>query len=423
MKLTPVKGTNDYLPEEVALRDRLQDIILRDYRAAGFKRITTPILEDIENLDHSDGGENLALIFKIVKRGEKLTSVLDEASGKVPLSEALKENDLCDLGLRYDLTLPLSRYYANNRAKLPLPMKVIQLDRVYRAERPQKGRMREFIQCDIDIIGTESYTAEVELILTTARALSDIGLDDFTVRINDRSLLKAMIASCGIPDEKSDSVCIELDKLDKIGWEGVNSELYEKGIYGEASARLEALMSKSPFTIDDAEGAVPGSPAAANLRRIMSAVTELNPELKVVYDPTLVRGQGYYTGTVFEVSSGSFGSSVAGGGRYDGLIGKFTGENIPAVGFSIGFERIFSILSAKKDMFESGRKSVAVFYDEDENGQTPFIAAERIAETLRGEYDVSLMVSPSAKKFGKTLNNLKQSGYYGFYKDGEVKPL
>ena len=165
MKLTPVKGTNDYLPEEVALRDRLQDIILRDYRAAGFRRISTPILEDIENLDHSDGGENLALIFKVLKRGEKLTSALSEASDV----SAVKENDLADMGLRYDLTLPLSRYYANNRAKLPLPMKVIQLDRVYRAERPQKGRLREFVQCDIDIIGTSSYTAEVELILTTAK--------------------------------------------------------------------------------------------------------------------------------------------------------------------------------------------------------------------------------------------------------------
>ena len=417
MKLTPVKGTNDYLPEEVALRDRLQDIILRDYRAAGFRRISTPILEDIENLDHSDGGENLALIFKVLKRGEKLTSALSEASDV----SAVKENDLADMGLRYDLTLPLSRYYANNRAKLPLPMKVIQLDRVYRAERPQKGRLREFVQCDIDIIGTSSYTAEVELILTTAKALSDIGLDDFTVRINDRSLLKAMIASCGIAEEQSDSVCIELDKLDKIGWDGVSSELYEKGIYGEATEKLKALMSRTPFTISDAESAVPGSPAAQNLLMIMSAAAELDPSLRVVYDPTLVRGQGYYTGTVFEVSSGSFGSSVAGGGRYDGLIGKFTGENIPAVGFSIGFERIFSILSAKGGAVPGARKGVVVFYD----GGDPdaFISAERTAVTLRDEYDVTLMTEPPQKKFGKTLGSLRQSGYFGYFRDGGIKPL
>ena len=416
MKLTPVKGTNDYLPEEVALRDRLQDIILRDYRAAGFRRISTPILEDIENLDHSDGGENLALIFKVLKRGEKLTSALQEKA-----AADLSENDLADMGLRYDLTLPLSRYYANNRAKLPMPMKVIQLDRVYRAERPQKGRLREFVQCDIDIIGSESYTCEVELILTTAKALSDIGLSDFTVRINDRSLLKAMIASCGIREEDSDSVCIVLDKLDKIGWDGVENELYEKGMAGEASAKLRALMNVSPFTVDEAAAAAPGCPAAGNLRKIMSAVAELDPSLKVEYDPTLVRGQGYYTGTVFEVSSGSFGSSVAGGGRYDGLIGKFTGEDIPAVGFSIGFERIFSILSANREAFEGGRKAVIVFYPEDDG--EAFIAAEKTAATLRAEYDVSLMAEPSPKKFGKTLNSLKQSGYYGFWKDGGVKPL
>ncbi len=413
MKITPVKGTNDYLPEEAALRDRLQDTILKAYRASGYTRISTPILEDLENLDNSDGGENLALIFKIMKRGDKFISAAEEAKTAAEPSE----NTFCDLGLRYDLTLPLSRYYANNRAKLPLPFKVIQLDRVYRAERPQKGRMREFVQCDIDIIGDSSYTAEVDLILTTARALRGIGLDDFTVRINDRVLLKAIISSCGVSSEMNDSVCIVLDKLDKIGWDGVCAEMSEKGIADTVVTALRELMSRSPFNLEDAAEAVSGE-TADNLKKIINAVKRIDPALDIVYDPTLVRGQGYYTGTVFEIVSASFGSSVAGGGRYDGLIGKFTGEDTPAVGFSIGFERIFSILSARGDKAEGLRPAVAVFYDT-ENHEESFISAELKAAELRDRYDVTLVEEPSRKKFGRTLERLRQSGYYGYLKENE----
>ena len=206
MKITPVKGTADYLPSEVLVRDYLQSTILETYRSCGFERITTPIIEDIENLDKSEGGENLNLIFKIMKRGEKLDEAIASSDPK----------ELSDMGLRYDLTLPLTRYYANNRAKLPSPFKVIQIDKVYRAERPQKGRMREFMQCDIDIIGSDSYTAEVELIGTTAKALRNIGFDNFFIRVNDRRLLKAIIMSAGFEESDCDSVCISLDKLDKI---------------------------------------------------------------------------------------------------------------------------------------------------------------------------------------------------------------
>ena len=238
MKVTPVKGTNDYLPKEVEIRDYLQQKILEVYLANGFEHIITPVIEDIENLDKSDGGENLNLIFKIMKRGDKLDKAL--ASGVT--SE--NENVLADMGLRYDLTLPLSRYYANNKDKLTLPMKCIQMDRVYRAERPQKGRLREFIQCDIDIIGSESNDSEIELILTTTKALQAIGMKNFKVKLNDRRLLRAVLMQMGFAENELDSVCITFDKLDKIGMDGVEAELTEKGIeYGEVE---QGIMIETP---------------------------------------------------------------------------------------------------------------------------------------------------------------------------------
>ena len=223
MKITPVKGTNDYLPKEVEIRDYLQDKILKVYKANGFEHIITPIIEDIENLDKSEGGENLNLIFKILKRGDKLEKALNSGVS------ADNENELSDMGLRYDLTLPLSRYYANNKDKLTLPMKCIQIDRVYRAERPQKGRLREFIQCDIDIIGSDSTDSEIELILTTTEALDAIGLKNYKVKLNDRRLLRAVLESFGFKSEELDSVCITFDKMDKIGLSGVKEELTDKG--------------------------------------------------------------------------------------------------------------------------------------------------------------------------------------------------
>ena len=241
MKVTPVKGTNDYLPKEVEIRDYLQQKILEVYLANGFEHIITPVIEDIENLDKSDGGENLNLIFKIMKRGDKLDKAL--ASGVT--SE--NENVLADMGLRYDLTLPLSRYYANNKDKLTLPMKCIQMDRVYRAERPQKGRLREFIQCDIDIIGSESNDSEIELILTTTKALQAIGMKNFKVKLNDRRLLRAVLMQMGFAENELDSVCITFDKLDKIGMDGVEAELTEKGIeYGEVE---QGIMIETPAAV------------------------------------------------------------------------------------------------------------------------------------------------------------------------------
>lgn len=396
MKITPVKGTADYLPNEVLIRDYLQNSILETYRSCGFERISTPIIEDIENLDKSDGGENLNLIFKIMKRGEKLDEAL--ATGN--------EKEIADMGLRYDLTLPLTRYYANNRAKLQNPFKVIQIDRVYRAERPQKGRMREFYQCDIDIIGSDSWTAEVELITTTAKALHNIGFTRFGIRINDRRLLKAIIMGAGFAENECDSVCISLDKLDKIGFDGVKAELIEKGFDSANVEKLIESIGTTLFTLDDAEKLCGKLDCIDNLRKIMDAANSLADGFEVTYDMTLVRGQGYYTGTVFEISSPDFKGAIGGGGRYDNLIGKFLGESIPAVGFSIGFERLCAILLEQKYKIPTQKKKFAVIYNDDN-----FIDALKYADTLREEYDVALY--QSVKKLGKLFAKLEESGFCG----------
>ena len=396
MKITPVKGTADYLPNEVLIRDYLQNSILETYRSCGYERISTPIIEDIENLDKSDGGENLNLIFKIMKRGEKLEEALSTGN----------EKEIADMGLRYDLTLPLTRYYANNRAKLQNPFKVIQIDRVYRAERPQKGRMREFYQCDIDIIGSDSWTAEVELITTTAKALHNIGFTRFGIRINDRRLLKAIIMGAGFAENECDSVCISLDKLDKIGFDGVKAELIEKGFDCANVGKLMDSIGTTPFTLDDAEKLCGKLDCIDNLRKIMDAANSLADGFEVTYDMTLVRGQGYYTGTVFEISSPDFKGAIGGGGRYDNLIGKFLGESIPAVGFSIGFERLCAILLEQKYKIPTQKKKFAVIYNDDN-----FIDALKYADTLRDEYDVALY--QSVKKLGKLFAKLEESGFCG----------
>ena len=405
MKTTTVKGANDYLPEEMLLRDYLQNTILGVYRAAGFSRISTPAIEDAENLDKSEGGENLNLIFKILKRGDKLKEAL----------EAEDYNNLSDLGLRYDLTLPLCRYYSNNKAKLMLPMKCIQIDRVWRAERPQKGRLREFQQCDIDILGSESPDCEIELIGTTAKALLAIGIDRFTVKVNDRRILWSLLVSCGFSEDAFDSTCITIDKLDKIGADGVRKELEEKGANVTAVEKLMNFLSLGEFSLDAVEALTGDKESADRLRYIIGSSVELSDgRYGVVYDPTLIRGQGYYTGTVFEVAAEDFRGSVAGGGRYDKLIGKFIGESVPAVGFSIGFERIFSILTEKGYKIPDARKRIAVIY---EGGSAT--AAIRAAELFRNEYDVSLFEKP--KKLGKLLSRLENAGFDGFHVLGETE--
>ncbi len=408
MKVTSVKGTNDYLPNEVEIRDYLQNKILSVYTENGFEHIVTPILEDIENLDKSEGGENLNLIFKIMKRGDKL----DKALAKGVTSE--NENELADMGLRYDLTLPLSRYYANNKDKLTLPMKCIQMDRVYRAERPQKGRLREFIQCDIDIIGSDSADSEVELILTTTKALKAIGLKNFKVKLNDRRLLRAVLMQMGFKESELDSVCITFDKMDKIGMDGVKEELTEKEFDNTAIQKFVEFLSKKDFSLNSLKDMLEDKTPVESLEYIMNVVNELSDNsFDVVFDLSLVRGQGYYTGTVFEVESIDFKGAVAGGGRYDNLIGKFLNQSIPAVGFSIGFERIFSILMENGIDVEHKSKKIAVMYDEGS-----LVEAIKTADKLRSEGNIaSIYVRP--KKMGKFLNKLEERNYDGFIVAGQ----
>lgn len=403
MKVTSVKGTNDYLPNEVLIRDYLQNKILEVYKANGFEHIVTPIIEDIENLDKSEGGENLNLIFKILKRGDKLEKAL--ASGVTPANE----NELADMGLRYDLTLPLSRYYANNKEKLVLPMKCIQIDRVYRAERPQKGRLREFIQCDIDIIGSESTDSEIELILTTTKALDAIGLKNYKVKVNDRRLLHAVLETFGFETDDLDSVCITFDKMDKIGLDGVKAELIDKQFDKAAIDRFTDFLTAGDFSLSSIRELLEDKTPVDSLCNIIETVNVLSKgAYDIVFDLSLVRGQGYYTGTVFEIESIDFKGAVAGGGRYDNLIGKFLNERVPAVGFSIGFERIFSILMQNGVAMDDSQKKIAVMYGEDE-----LILAMATADDLRRKgYIASLYLKP--KKLGKFLSKLEERGYSGF---------
>lgn len=399
MKATPVKGTRDYLPKETEIRDHLQNIIMETYSSAGFQRITTPIIEDSVNLDKSEGGENLNLIFKILKRGKKLDSAL---AGDHPT-----EKELADMGLRYDLTLPLSRYYANNRNELLSPFKVIQMDRVYRAERPQKGRLREFMQCDIDIIGNESRDAEIELILTTTKALNRVGLSDYKVKINDRRILSDIFAYAGFAKEDNEKLAIIFDKQDKIGIDGVKAELEENGFDRTAIDKFISLFADGTLTLGSVANVCDAS-YVTELQRIIDAVTTVSKGMiPVEFCPSLVRGQGYYTGTIFEVEAAGYSGAVAGGGRYDNLIGKFLNEDIPAVGFSIGFERIFGILMEQNYSIPNRKKKIAVFYDAD-----TYAEALIYAEDLRSDYIVSVIARP--KKLGKYLNKLEAQGFDGF---------
>ena len=399
MKATPVKGTRDYLPKETEIRDFLQNIIMETYSSAGFQRITTPIIEDSVNLDKSEGGENLNLIFKILKRGKKLESAL---AGDHPT-----EKELADMGLRYDLTLPLSRYYANNRNELLSPFKVIQMDRVYRAERPQKGRLREFMQCDIDIIGNESRDAEIELILTTTKALNRVGLTDYKVKINDRRILSDIFAYAGFAKEDNEKLAIIFDKQDKIGIDGVKAELEENGFDQTGIDKFIALFADGSLTLESVANVCDAS-YVTELQRIIDAVTKVSKgAIPVEFCPSLVRGQGYYTGTIFEVEAAGYSGAVAGGGRYDNLIGKFLNEDIPAVGFSIGFERIFGILMEQNYSIPTRKKKIAVFYDAD-----TYAEALIYAEDLRNDYIVSVIARP--KKLGKYLNKLEAQGFDGF---------
>lgn len=336
----PVTGMKDILPEEMQIRDYVIGVIKETYAKFGFTSIETPCVENIANLSNKQGGENEKLIFKILKRGEKLN-----------LEAAESEMDLVDGGLRYDLTVPLVRYYSNHANELPSPFKALQMGNVWRADRPQRGRYRQFMQCDIDILGEPSNLAEIELILATTTTLGRLGFHNFQIRINERRILKAMAAYSGFDEESYDSVFITLDKMDKIGLEGVEKELLEDGFAGESVKKYLSLFREMEKAEDgltylcDTLGDFLEDEVRVSLKEIIESVTATkNADFEMVFDPTLVRGMSYYTGTIFEIAMPEFGGSCGGGGRYDKMVGKFTGNDVPACGFSIGFERIILLL-------------------------------------------------------------------------------
>ncbi len=340
LKKKPVTGMKDMLPQEMEIRDYCVGLIKDTYKSFGFCSMETPCVEHIENLCSKQGGDNEKLIFKILKRGEKLR-----------IEEAREESDLVDGGLRYDLTVPLSRYYANHANELPSPFKALQMGNVWRADRPQRGRFRQFMQCDIDILGEASNLAEMELILATTALLGKLDFHNFTIRINDRRFLKAMAAYSGFEESEYDKIFISLDKVDKIGLDGVRAELEENGYAKESVEKYLEIFQEITDDVEGVrrcgkklEGYLPAD-ASVSLEEIMTGVESAKEaDFRICFDPTLVRGMSYYTGTIFEISMDEFGGSVGGGGRYDEMIGKFTGQDTPAVGFSIGFERIVMLL-------------------------------------------------------------------------------
>ena len=339
----PVNGMKDILPEEMQIRDYVQQVIKDTYRSFGFTPIETPCMENIANLSNKQGGENEKLIFKVMKRGEKLK-----------IEEAKEEADLVDFGMRYDLTVPLVRYYSNNANNLPSPFKALQMGSVWRADRPQRGRYRQFMQCDIDIIGEPSNLAEIELILATTTTIGKLGFKNFEIRINERRILKAMAAYSGFAEEDYDTVFIILDKMDKIGLDGVAEELAKEGYAAESIDKYLGLFRG----VEEAGSGIEGihyiaktlegfleADVEKNLLEIINSVNAAKmADFKLVFDPTLVRGMSYYTGTIFEIAMPELGAACGGGGRYDKMVGKFTGQDVPACGFSIGFERIVLLL-------------------------------------------------------------------------------
>jgi len=410
----PVNGMKDILPEEMKIRDYVQGIIKETYREFGFTSIETPCMENISNLTSKQGGDNEKLIFKVLKRGEKLD-----------VANATTEEEVVDFGMRYDLTVPLVRYYSNNSAQLPTPFKALQMGSVWRADRPQKGRYRQFMQCDIDIFGEPSNLAEIELILATTTTLGRIGFKGFEIRINDRQILKAMAAYSGFAEENYDSVFITLDKMDKIGLDGVQAELLENGFAAEAVDKYLALykgldeaQDKLAYLSATLEGVIEPS-VLDGLGEIISSVTATkNAEFNLVFDATLVRGMSYYTGTIFEIVFPQFGAACGGGGRYDKMVGKFTGQDVPACGFSIGFERIIMLLMDSGFKIPGEAKKVAYLIEKGVGGQALCDVISKAQEARKNGQQVFVARMNKNKKFQK--EQLMQEGYdefVEFYKD------
>ena len=407
----PVNGMKDILPYEMEVRDYVTSIIKDTYRSFGFTPIETPAMESIGNLSNKQGGENEKLIFKVMKRGEKLN-----------IPEAQTEDDVVDFGMRYDLTVPLCRFYSNHANELTAPFKSLQIGSVWRADRPQRGRYRQFTQCDIDILGEPSNLAEIELILATTTTLGRIGFKNFEIRINERRILKAMAAYAGFAEEDYDSIFITLDKMDKIGLDGVSAELLEAGYPQESIDKYVGLFAALDNVKDVAEGMnilldklgdFLDVEVADWMREIASAVNATKEaDFELVFDPTLVRGMSYYTGTIFEIAIPEFGGSCGGGGRYDKMIGNFTGQNTPACGFSIGFERIILLLMEQGFKVPGASKKIAYLVEKG-------YPAEKLAEVMaqakasRAEGNTVLVVRMNKnKKFQK--EQLSGEGYEEF---------
>ena len=410
---TPVKGMCDMLPSDMRLRERILEMIKETYARYGFLEIETPVMEHIENLTSRQGGDNEKLIFKVMKRGADLKRALEAENG-----------ELADNGLRYDLTVPLARYYANNKEKLPTPFKALQIGNVWRADNPQKGRFRQFTQCDIDILGDETNLAEIELIGATADMLlkifAQVGIQDFTIHVNDRQILKGAALQAGFQEEDIPSVLISLDKYDKIGLSGIRGELLENGYEAQAVDAYLAMYEEISRNITcgefckNIEEKYLDPRVVEGLEEILACVKPMGG-VKVVFDPTLVRGMGYYTGPVFEVSIDGYGFSIAGGGRYDKMIGRFSGADVCASGFSLGVERILTIL---KDHMGEGLKvpenSVAYLIDKKaplEKRMEAFAQAKELRET-----GVIVSVQPMRKNMKRQVELLEAEGYREFRK-------
>ena len=385
----PPRGMRDFLPVEKHKRDIVLGKIRSTYLAHGFQEIETPALEDLERLTSGQGGDNEKLAFRVMKRGEELDR---------SLAANTDGDNLADLGLRYDLTVPLTRYYATNRAKLPKVFKAIQTGPVWRAERPQKGRYRQFVQCDIDIIGDASPLAEIDLLVSSLEALEAIQLSDATIRVNHRVLLANLLDGLGIPEDGKSAAMIIIDKLDKIFAEGVVKELGEKfgaKVAETATGWLASLQSD----LD----------TPAELREIFAAVESRFGKGRLRFDPTLVRGMGYYTGTIFEIEHPESGSSIGGGGRYDGMIGRWTGEDVPAVGISIGFERAVDLVP---DALVGKSSMRLVLVLDDVSAEGIGLALARRNDLFEHGYEVRLEQRP--KKLNLLLDSLAEQGFTHF---------
>ena len=399
--MNPPRGMRDFLPAEKAKRDRVLGVIRETYKSHGYQEIETPVLEDLSRLTSGQGGDNEKLAYRVMKRGEELERALADTS----------ENDnLADLGLRFDLTVPLTRYYATNAAKLPRVFKAIQTGPVWRAERPQKGRYRQFVQCDIDIIGDSSALAEIDLLVSSLDALAAIGINDATIRINHRVLLANLLDGLGVPEVSRGSAMIIIDKLDKIFAEGVVAELAEKFGAEVGAAAKEWLETKQSEL-----------PVLAELAEIFAAVETRHPG-KLRFDPTLVRGMGYYTGSIFEIEHPASGSSIGGGGRYDGMVGRWTGTDVAAVGISIGFERVVDLVEDT----DAGIGGVVLVLENE--------SADVVAKALRVQADLIaagrvVRLEQRPKKLNLLLESLAEQGYTSWaVVDGsgatpELKPL